>query len=125
MHGSNPGGQAALRRVVTFAAVGICTAFALCGAPRGALAEAIERVRGNYLQQAVELATIDDRLVLLTRMTRFLRCGTRRGMAEDYNNHIVEVVGINVPDLGFVAGIVDSIEGCDRDTAGFRTGGVR
>jgi len=73
---------------------------------------AVERLHGIYLQQAIEFATVDDRQVLLTRMTRFRKCGGRRGVAEDYNGHIVEVAGQDVVGLGFVAGIVDAIEGC-------------
>lgn len=73
----------------------------------------IERIRGRYVQQAIELATVGDRLVRLTRITRFELCRTRRPLAEDLNEHIVEVLGLDVPGIGFVAGIVNAIEGCE------------
>lgn len=97
-------------------------AWAMAGAwvVRGAWAAAdaptFERLRGIYLQQEVELATVDDRPILLTRMTKFRRCGSRRGMAEDFNDHVVEVLGRDVPGVGFVAGIVDAVEGCETQT---------
>ena len=75
-----------------------------------------ERVRGIYLQQAIEFATVGDRLVRLTRMTRFARCWTRRPRAEDLNEHVVEVLGLDVPGVGFVAGIVNATEGCEPHT---------
>ncbi len=78
----------------------------------------IERIRGIYLQQAVEFATLGDRLVRLVRMTRFRRCGTRRGLPEDFNDHIVEVLGREVPGFGFVAAIVNAVEGCERQPTG-------
>ncbi len=77
-----------------------------------------ERIRGIYLQQAVEFATLGARLVRLTRMTRFRRCGTHRGLPEDFNDHIVEVLGREVPGFGFVAAIVNAVEGCERQGAG-------
>lgn len=94
---------------------------ALAAAPGmtpGSAAAAIERLRGNYLQQAVELASVDGRLVRLTRMTRFRRCGDRRGLAEEFNEHVVEVLGQQVPGVGFVAGIVNAVEGCETRAAG-------
>lgn len=72
----------------------------------------IERVRGIYLQRAIELATVGTRTVRLTRMTRFRRCGRYRGQAQDFNNHLVEVTGREVDGVGFVAGYVNAIEGC-------------
>jgi hypothetical protein len=78
----------------------------------------IERIQGVYVQQAIELATVGDRLVRLTRMTRFERCRTRRPRAEDLNEHTVEVLGLDVPGIGFVAGIVNAIEGCESRAAG-------
>jgi hypothetical protein len=77
----------------------------------------IEHLRGIYLQQAIELATVGTRTVLITRMTRFSRCGRVRGTAEEFNEHFVDVAGLDVPGLGFVAGIVDSIDGCSPATA--------
>lgn len=74
--------------------------------------DAIERIHGIYLQQAIELATVGTRLILLTRMTRFRRCGRVRGIAQDFNNHLVEVAGREVPGFGFVAGLVNTVEGC-------------
>jgi hypothetical protein len=50
-------------------------------------------------------------------MTRLRRCGTEWGLAEDFNKHILEVLGITMPGLGFVAGGVDAAEGCDRPTS--------
>ncbi len=76
----------------------------------------LERVRGIYLQQAIEFATVGDRLVRLTRMTRFARCWTRRPRAEDLNEHVVEVLGRDVPGVGFVAGVVNATEGCEPHT---------
>ena len=73
----------------------------------------IERIQGLYVQQAIELATVGDRLVRLTRMTRFERCRTRRPRAEELNEHSVEVLGLDVPGIGYVAGIVNAIEGCE------------
>jgi hypothetical protein len=78
----------------------------------------VERIQGIYLQQAIELATVGDRPVRLTRMTRFERCRTRRPIAEDLNEHVVEVFGLDVPGLGFVAGIVNATEGCEPHAAG-------
>ncbi|HKX16448.1 MAG TPA: hypothetical protein VJT33_00355 [bacterium] len=72
----------------------------------------IERIRGIYLQRAIELATVGTRTVRLTRMTRFRRCGRFRGQAEDFNKHLVEVAGREVEGVGFVAGYVNAIEGC-------------
>jgi len=72
----------------------------------------IERLQGVYLQQAVEVATVGDRMVLLTRFTRFKKCGGIRGMAEEYNDHTVEILGRETPGVGFVAGVVNLIEGC-------------
>ncbi len=107
-----------IRLIVLLAAACCAAALAIWASPRPAPAQRIERLRGIYLQRAIELATVDDRLIRLTRMTKFRRCGTGRGMAEDYNDHIVEVLGVTVPGLGFVAGIVDAVEGCDRAAAG-------
>jgi hypothetical protein len=87
----------------------------IMAAGAGSDAGHIEHLRGIYLQQAIEIATIGDRPILLTRMTRFWRCGSRRGLAQDYNAHIVEVVGRDVPGIGFVAGIVNAVEGCDEE----------
>jgi hypothetical protein len=78
----------------------------------------VERIQGIYVQQAIELAAVGDRLVRLTRMTRFERCITRRPRAEDLNGHIVEALGLDVPGVGFVAGIVNVIEGCEPGAAG-------
>ncbi len=85
----------------------------------------VERLRGVYVQQAVELAAVGDRLVVLSRMTRFVRCGTRRPLAEDLNQHMVEVLGREVPGVGFVAGIINAIEGCEipPDRRPFEPGG--
>jgi len=77
----------------------------------------IERIRGLYVQQALELATVGDRLVRLTRMTRFERCRTRRPRADELNEHIVEVLGLDVPGIGYVAGIVNANEGCESHAA--------
>lgn len=78
----------------------------------------VERLRGIYLQQAVELATVGDRLILLTRMTSFRKCGGPHGIAEDYNAHTVDVLGRDVPGIGFVAGVVDATDGCRPPAAG-------
>jgi hypothetical protein len=78
----------------------------------------VERLRGIYLQQAIELATVGDRLILLTRMTSFRKCGGPHGIAEDYNAHTVEVLGRDVPGIGFVAGVVDATDGCRPPAAG-------
>jgi len=102
--------------VLTTAAWAMTGAWVVRGAWAAADAPTFERLRGIYLQQAVELATIDDRPILLTRMTKFRRCGSRRGMAEDFNDHVVEVLGRDVPGVGFVAGIVDAVEGCETQT---------
>ena len=72
-----------------------------------------ERIQGIYQQQAVELATVGVRLVRLTRMTRFERCLTGRPSPEDLNEHPVDVLGLDVPGIGFVAGIVNATEGCE------------
>ncbi len=106
-------GAPAAGALVLLAAVAAAT-----GWTAGPAAAAVERVRGIYLQEAIELATVDDRLIVLTRMTRFRRCGGRRGLAEDYNGHIVEVLGREVSGVGFVAGIVDAVEGCGLHAAG-------
>ncbi len=79
----------------------------------------VARIQGIYLQQAIELATVGDRLVRLTRMTRFELCRTRRPRAEDLNEHVVEVLGLDVPGVGFVAGIVNATEGCEPRVAGW------
>jgi len=76
----------------------------------------VERLQGLYLQQAVELTLVGDRMVRLTRMTKFWRCGVGRPRAEDLNGHTVEVLGREVPSVGFVAGIVNAIEGCRPPT---------
>jgi hypothetical protein len=72
----------------------------------------IEHIRGIYLQRAVEIATVGARTVRLTRMTKFRRCGRLRGVAEDFNHHLVDVTGREVDGVGFVAGFVNAIEGC-------------
>ncbi len=82
----------------------------------------LERVRGVYLQQGVELAAVGNRLVIVTRMTRFTRCGMRHPLAEDLNEHTVEVLRIDLPGVGFIAGIVDAVEGCGETSARFRFG---
>jgi hypothetical protein len=99
------------------AAAGILAAAAALLSLRSVAAEPvpIEHLRGIYLQQAIELATVGTRTVLITRMTRFWRCGTGRGRADDFNGHLVDVAGREVPGLGFVAGIVDAIEGCTHN----------
>ncbi len=86
-------------------------------------ASAIERLRGIYLQQAIELATVGDREVVLTRMTRFRKCGSRRGLAEDFNAHTVDVLGQQVAGIGFVAGIVNAIDDCPAAAPGAARGG--
>lgn len=73
----------------------------------------VERIQGIYLQQAVELATVGVRLVRLTRMTRFELCRTRRPRSQDLNEHPVEVLGLDVPGVGFVAGVVTATEGSE------------
>lgn len=73
----------------------------------------VEHIQGIYLQQAVEFATVGARLVRLTRMTRFERCRTRRPQPQDLNEHPVEVLGLDVPGIGFVAGIVNATEECE------------
>lgn len=78
---------------------------------------AFERFQGVYLQQAVEVATVGDRMVLLTRFTRFKKCGGARGLAEEYNDHTVEILGRETPGVGFVAGIVNLVEGCRPTSA--------
>ena len=83
------------------------------GAPPAALPHGpIEHISGIYLQRAIEIATVGTRTVHLTRMTRFRRCGVLRGMAQDFNEHLVEVAGREVEGIGFVAGLVNTIEGC-------------
>lgn len=74
----------------------------------------ITHVRGIYRQRAIEIATVGTHVIYLTRMTRFRRCGRFRGVAEDFNDHLVDVAGRDVPGLGFVAGLVNTIEGCAR-----------
>jgi len=107
---------AARARVPAAAALIAAALFAHPGAataPPGSLTEgAIEHVRGVYLQQAIEIATVGTRTVRLTRMTRFRRCGLVRGIAEDFNGHLVEVVGREVADIGFVAGLVNTLDRC-------------
>jgi hypothetical protein len=82
----------------------------------------LERIRGVYLQQSVELAAVGNRLVMVTRMTRFTRCGMRHPLAEDLNEHTVEVLGIDLPGVGFIAGIVDAVEGCEDTSARLQMG---
>jgi hypothetical protein len=77
----------------------------------------VEHLRGIYLQQAIEVATVGSRTVYLTRMTRFRRCGQFRGLAEDFNDHLVDVAGTEVSGIGFVAGLVNTIERCTGDDA--------
>lgn len=77
----------------------------------------IERIHGIYLQQGVELATVGTRTVRLTRMTRFRRCGRLGAMAQDFNEHLVEVAGREVDGIGFVAGFVNAIESCPSAAA--------
>jgi|GEM_PF-1752416 len=72
----------------------------------------VEHIRGIYLQRAIEIATVGTRTVRLTPMTRFRRCGRFRGVAQDFNDHLVEVTGREVEGIGFVAGFVNAIEGC-------------
>ena len=107
---------AARARVPAAAALIAAALFAHPGAataPPSSLTEgAVEHVRGVYLQRAIEIATVGTRTVRLTRMTRFRRCGRVRGMAEDFNGHLVEVVGREVADIGFVAGLVNTLDGC-------------
>lgn len=105
-------------RVVNSFGVRALVLAVIMAAGTGSGAGPIEHLRGIYLQQAIEVATIGDRPILLTRMTKFWRCGTRRGLAEDYNGHIVEVVGRDVPGIGFVAGIVNAVEGCEAEIRG-------
>ncbi len=78
----------------------------------------VEHIRGIYLQRAIEIATVGQRTVRLTRMTRFRRCGRFRGTAEDFNQHLVDVTGREVSGIGFVAGFVNAIEGCAQDVDG-------
>jgi hypothetical protein len=89
-------------------------------ASRGASQSAgpVEHARGIYLQQAIEIATVGPRVVRLTRMTRFTRCGRFRGAAQDFNGHLVDAVGRDVPGIGFVAGTITAIEGCPQDRGG-------
>jgi hypothetical protein len=87
---------------------------AMPAAATGQPAPAVEHVRGIYLQRAIEVATVGSRTVRLTRMTRFERCGGLRGSAEDFNEHAVDVAGREVPGIGFVAGVVNALEGCAR-----------
>jgi hypothetical protein len=77
----------------------------------------VEHIRGIYLQRAIEIATVGTRTVQLTRMTRFRRCGRFRGMAQDFNGHLVDVAGREVEGVGFVAGSVNTIEGCSPAVA--------
>jgi hypothetical protein len=77
----------------------------------------IERLVGVYLQQAIEVATVGDRPIHLTRMTSFRACGRRGAVAEDFNTHVVEVIGRDVAAVGFVAGIVDAIDRCSSHAA--------
>jgi len=102
------------RRATAVAAAALLASLAALLDPpaAGARPSPVEHVRGIYLQRAIELATVGTRTVLITRMTRFWRCGSRRGTAEEFNDHLVDVAGREVADLGFVAGIVDSIDGC-------------
>jgi hypothetical protein len=90
----------------------------------------VEHVKGIYLQQAIEVATVGSRTVYLTRMTRFRRCGQFPGVAEDFNDHLVDVVGTEVSGVGFVAGLVNTIEECTahdapRETRPFPSGAPR
>ncbi len=80
----------------------------------------LEHLRGVYLQQGVELAAVGNRLVIVTRMTRFTRCGMRHPLAEDLNEHTVEVLGTELPGVGFIAGIVNAVEGCGETSARLR-----
>jgi len=80
-------------------------------------APTLERFQGVYLQQAVEVATVGDRMVLLTRLTRFMKCGGTRGLAEEYNDHTVEILARETPGVGVVAGVVNLIEGCKSTSA--------
>ncbi len=89
-------------------------------APIGADIAPVEHIRGIYLQRAVEIATVGTRTVRLTRMTRFRRCGRLRGIAEDFNRHLVDVTGREVDGVGFVAGFVNAIEGCAPGAGGGR-----
>lgn len=124
---SNPGPSVNLsgvRRLI----LGLVAATAACGACVPSVAAStspIERVVGVYLQQAIELATVGDRPIYLTRMTSFRVCGHRGALAEDFNEHLVEVIGRRIPRVGFVAGIVNAVDRCTprptvraRDTGG-------
>lgn len=46
-------------------------------------------------------------------MTRFEQCRTRRPRPQDLNEHPVEVLGVDLPGVGFVAGIVNATEKCE------------
>lgn len=72
----------------------------------------LEHLRGVYLQEGIEFATVGGTLVRLTRFTRFARCRGRRPLAEELNEHTVEVLGRQVPGVGFVAGVVIPVEAC-------------
>ena len=93
-------------------ALGATLLFAHSGVETAAGDGPVEHIRGIYLQQAIEIATVGTRTVRLTRMTRFRRCGRLRGAAQDFNDHLVEVTGREVEGFGFVAGFVNAIEGC-------------
>jgi hypothetical protein len=80
-------------------------------------APTVERFPGIYLQQAVEVATVGDRMVIENRYTRFKKCGGVRGLAEEYNDHVVEILGRETVGVGFVAGVVNLIEGCALPSA--------
>lgn len=99
--------------VAVWAGSGFLALFGGAAAPTGP----VEHLRGIYLQRAVELATVGARTIHLTRFTRFRRCGRFRGTAEDFNGHLVDVAGRDVPGIGFVAGLVYTIEGCPPDIA--------
>jgi hypothetical protein len=77
----------------------------------------VERFQGIYLQQAVEVATVGDRMVIENRYTRFKKCGGTRGLAEEYNDHTVEILGRDTLGVGFVAGVVNLIDGCRPSSA--------
>ena len=85
----------------------------------------LEHLRGIYRQRAIEIATVGTRTIHLTRFTRFRRCGRFRGIAEDFNDHLVDVTGRDVPGFGFVAGFIDTIEGCKASTPGGQAAGGR
>jgi hypothetical protein len=111
--GRRPAGGAHVAAAAALIAAALLAHPAAATTLPGSLTEgAIEHIRGTYLQRAIEIATVGARTVHLTRMTRFRRCGRVRGTAEDFNGHLVEVVGREVDGIGFVAGLVNTIDAC-------------